>query len=212
VEAVALQAAQGRILRIEGVLNGTSNYVLERIMEGTSISEAVTQARRLGLAESDPTDDLEGLDTARKLAIVARLAFGVRLDPDAIPRQGIQALGVLEIRAGLRRGQRLRLLASCLSSDAGVEARVQPVWLDPDHPFANCRSDQNAVRIDCQDGTSAFVDGRGAGAWPTAESVVSDLQDLWRAHATRSGQGLLTLRAIDEEDDPSNDFERREQA
>ena len=212
LEAVARQAAHGRILRIDGVLNGTSNYVLERIMEGASLSEAVTQARRLGLAESDPSDDLEGVDTARKLAIVARLAFGVRLDPDAIPRQGIPTLGSAEIRDGLRRGQRLRLLASCLSSDAGVEARVAPVWLDQDHPFANCRSDQNAVRIECQDGTSAFVDGRGAGAWPTAESLVADLLDLWREHATRSGQGLVRLRGIDEENDSSNDFERREQA
>jgi homoserine dehydrogenase len=196
LETVARLASKTRITSIEGILNGTSNFVLDRLTEGVSLVEAVAQAQRLGLAEADPSADLDGTDIARKLVVLARTGFGVSLPADAIPREGIDASRLGRIHAARRYDRTVRLLAVCRRRDSGIEARVRPVWLAPDHPFARCRGDRNAVRIECEDGSSAFLEGRGAGAWPTAESLVADLLDLWRDHAAGARCPNRNLRAV----------------
>ena len=209
LETVTRLASTKRIRAIEGVLNGTSNFVLDRMAQGESLFGAVAQAQHLGLAEADPRADLDGTDVVRKLAILARTAFGVRLRADAIPRRGIEANELGRIHLASRYGKTVRLVAFCRRRKSGVEAGVRPVWLEPDDPFARCRGDRNVVRIECEDGSFTLLEGRGAGAWPTAESLVADLLDLWRERAAGLHTPRRNLRvvrgAVQDQPDPAEE-------
>ena len=172
-----LQRLRGQVTKVEGILNGTSNFVLDRLAEGTPLNEAVEEARRLGFAEADPTDDLSGLDAARKLALIAGGAFGTRLEVAAIP-----VPGPLAIEAWLPENNRPfgKLVASVERGALGPIAKVELVNVDASHPLAGCRGADNAVVITLRNGTTIELRGRGAGRWPTAESVMGDLFELWR--------------------------------
>jgi homoserine dehydrogenase len=180
LETVARLAQGGRILSFEGVLNGTANYVLDRMAEGAGLSEAVADAQRRGFAESDPSDDLGGADAARKLAILARLAFGARLDPTAVPRRGIEGLEPARVREARSSGSLYRQVAFCSGDPSGLVAGVRLAALPLDDRLARCRGEENGLRIERADGQTTFVAGKGAGRWPTSESVLADVYDLWR--------------------------------
>lgn len=173
-----LRGLRGLVTRVEGVLNGTSNFVLDRLAAGSSLEEAVAEAKHLGYAEADPADDLSGLDVARKLAVIANEAFGVTLDPERIPRPGARALAAL--RAG-ESGGPVKLVGWLEATEAGCEARVELARVAASHPFARCRGASNSVIITLRGGVVIGLNGRGAGRWPTAESVMGDLLELWRA-------------------------------
>ena len=172
-----LRGLRSAVARVEGVLNGTSNFVLGRLAAGVSLEEAVSEARHLGYAEADPTDDLSGLDVARKLALIAHEAFGVTLDLERIPR--LEAAALAAARPDDRGGS-VKLIGSVEATEKGCEARVELTRVAPSHPFARCRGASNAVIITMRSGLVLTFHGRGAGRWPTAESVMGDLLELWR--------------------------------
>jgi homoserine dehydrogenase len=176
LETVRRAAALGRIRAISGVLNGTCNFVLDRCLAGSSFEEAVAEAQAAGYAEADPTLDLDGSDTAQKLALLIREAFGVPLSWQEIPRQGI---------AEPPPGKTVRLVATCERTTDGLAASVRPVELPADHFFARATGTGNALRIEMEDGSRTELTAQGAGRWPTSASVLADLQDL---------RGLLAAR------------------
>lgn len=177
----ALEAARrlaGGVRAISGVLNGTCNYILDRWSAGSSFDEALAEARAAGFAEADPTLDLDGSDSAQKLALLAREAFGVSLRWDRILRRGIADLGRPVLEEAARRGRVVRLVASCERTAAGLRASVQPLELPSSHPLAQTVGAGNALRIETDGGEVVDLAARGAGRWPTAEAVLADLYDL----------------------------------
>ena len=151
------------VTRVDAVLNGTTNFVLDRLAEGVSWEAAVAQAQRAGFAEADPALDLDGTDAAQKIVIVARAAWG-RL-PDLVEREGITA------------STRGRLVASAWRSGGRVVARVRPRQLPPSHPLAQARNEENVViiRHGRHPGSRMVLWGKGAGRLPTARAVLADI-------------------------------------
>ena len=169
IEAVASAAHGNRIRRIDAVLSGTCNFVLDAIADGVPFDEAVGQAQEKGFAEADPTLDLDGTDTAEKLAILAERAFGVPIDADAVEKQGIRDTASRDPGCD---EARVRLVATCERRGEIVDARVRPRLLPLDHPLASAREEQNALVIELESGARSVVAGRGAGRWPTTEAVI----------------------------------------
>ena len=185
-----LRGLRGQVAKVEGVLNGTSNFVLDRLAAGENIDVAVAEARRLGYAEADPTDDLSGGDAARKLALIAFEGFGTLVDAEAIPIPGAIAIASWQGGPGQPIG---RLIASVRRGEDGCAARVELGPVDAAHPLASCRGASNAVVITLRSGRTIELRGRGAGRWPTAESVVGDLHELWRDLQQRKGRRGVVL-------------------
>lgn len=169
-----------RVRIIEGVLNGTTNFVLERVAEGATLETAVQEAQQLGFAEADPSADLDGLDVQRKLALLVQAAWGETLRPDVIACTGIRTAAALAARATAHETVRLVARAERFAN-GGVIAEVAPRLLPIDHPMAQARGEGNAVVLETEEGTRLTLAGKGAGRWPTAEAVLADLFDLWRA-------------------------------
>lgn len=180
VEAVERAARRGPLAAVEGVLNATTNFVLDRLAAGCDFAAAVKSAQENGFAEADPTNDLSGLDAAHKLVIVARAAFGVDLPLAQVECRGIAGIDPDEVRAARRAGEAVRLVASCRRVRERVVARVWPLRLPADHPLAEPRDEQNRIIVQPEAGPPVVVDGKGAGRWPTAESVMADVLDIYR--------------------------------
>ncbi len=178
--APVLEAAGGPWRRIEGVVNGTCNFVLDRLAEGASFDTAVAKAKELGFAEEDPRLDLSGADSAHKLAVLARCAFGAELVPEEIACVGIEGL------AAPPPGRVWKLVASCTRTPDGVCAEVRPVALPAEHPLAGARNEENRVLFLADRGDPLLLRGKGAGRWPTTVSVVADLEDVVACAARRS--------------------------
>jgi homoserine dehydrogenase len=165
---------------ISGVLNGTTNFILDEIVEGSDLSEAIRAAQKNGYAERDPKLDLDGTDAAQKLVLLARAAFDINLPLTSIEKQGIETLTPNKIQEARNNGRITRLVAECRRTVGGLVASVSPVELPLDHPLASVRGVENRLLINSQTGRSWQVSGRGAGRWPTTEAVLSDLFDLHR--------------------------------
>jgi homoserine dehydrogenase len=173
----------GRLSAIEGVMNGTSNFLLDRLHEGWTFDEALARARELGFAEEDPSGDVDGHDAADKLSLLIREAFGTAMSPAGIPKQSLREVdrkALLEARA---KGQVLKQVARCSLVDGNVEASVTLEYLPPSHPLAAARNEDNAFVLQEKDGTRHCLHAKGAGRWPTAASVFSDVMDIYRAIA-----------------------------
>ena len=166
------------IERIEGVLNGTSNFVLDRLAAGVELAAAVEEAQDLGFAEADPSRDLSGADAAAKLVLLAHAAFGVRLDLERIACRGIEELTPAIVRAATDRGEVIRLVASAAEHGGQIAAEIAPRALAADHPLAQVRGEENRCRIVLADGESVVLSGRGAGRAPTSLAVVADVSDI----------------------------------
>lgn len=165
-----------RITRILGIVNGTTNYVLTRMSEdGMSFQDALAEAQRLGYAERDPTDDLEGFDAASKCAILASLAFDTRILAGDVYREGIASVSPEDIAFADRLGYVIKLLAVAELEDGDVAVRVHPAMVPRDHPLAAVREAFNAVFVDGPNVGQLMFYGRGAGGEPTAVAVVGDL-------------------------------------
>ena len=171
-----LRAIKSPVEHVEGILNGTSNYVLERLAAGDTAAVAIAEARRLGYAEPDPGDDLSGLDVARKLTLIAREAFGADV---ALERIELPAASVADWNAPARKGIP-RLIGRVEATVNGASASVRLVEVGNDHPFASCRGADNVVIITLRGGQTVELRGRGASRWPTAESVIGDVLRIWR--------------------------------
>ena len=178
IESVRRIRSTSSIVRVTGVLNGTTNFVLDEVARGVSLPEAIATAQAHGYAEADPRFDLDGTDAAQKLILIAREAFGVDLPFNDIKRTGIENVAT-------RSGCTVRLVADCRSTEAGLEASVAPVELSADHPLANVSGVGNRLVINTASGRVWTVSGRGAGRWPTAEAVIADLIDLRTEAAVR---------------------------
>ena len=165
-----------KILTIAGILNGTTNYILTRMSkEGAEYADVLADAQRLGLAEPDPASDVEGLDAAYKLSILASLAFHGRVPFENVYVEGITQVQAEDIRCGQELGYTLKLLAIAKRNGLKVETRVHPTFIRNDHPLANISGAFNAVFLHGHACGEMMFMGRGAGDLPTASAIVSDL-------------------------------------
>lgn len=171
LEAISRLRRQSSLHSITAVLNGTTNFILDRLSNGCDLDEAVRDAQSCGYAERDPSLDLNGTDAAQKLILLARAAFDIDLPLTSIDISGIEKLE--EVRSNTR------LVAECIRGSKGFTATVCPIELPLDHPLASVNGVENRLLIKSQT-ESAEVSGRGAGRWPTTESVVADVFDLHR--------------------------------
>jgi homoserine dehydrogenase len=175
-----------RISRLLGIVNGTTNYVLTRMTEdGVEYADALAEAQRLGYAEADPTDDVEGFDAAAKCAILASLAFDTRVVVGDVYREGIGGVSREDIEFARRLGYVIKLLAVAELEDGDVAARVHPAMVPVDHPLAAVRDAFNAVFLDGPRIGELMFYGQGAGGDPTAVAVVGDLVTAGRLVAER---------------------------
>jgi homoserine dehydrogenase len=188
VVAAILQAlAANQITSIQGILNGTSNFILTAMAErGQTYADALAEAQRLGYAEADPTLDVDGSDAAHKLAILAQLAFGVAAPFAAIERFGIAGLHPMDLRFARELGYTVKLLAEAWLDRREVALHVAPVLLRETDMLAQVRGACNAVQVVGDAAGELLFQGAGAGAMPTASAVVADLIDLAVGRAQRT--------------------------
>jgi homoserine dehydrogenase len=177
LETLGALAAHKRVERLSAVLNGTCNYVLDRLAEGIETAEAIREAQALGYAEADPTLDLSGDDSADKLRVLARAVFGHHLDTSAFKVRGIDASTAQAVRAARERGSAVRLVASISRTSEGIRAAVRPLELPAGHPLAGTCGAENRV-VAVVGGRTVVLRGRGAGGKATSLSVFADLLDL----------------------------------
>ena len=181
--------AGDRVHRILGIVNGTTNYILDRMdTEGSSLEEALTTAQELGYAEADPTADVEGYDAAQKAAILASLAFHTTVPLDAVHREGILGVTRDQVVAAKKAGFVVKLLAVCerlVDPETGVEgvsARVHPALIPAPHPLAAVHGANNAVFLEAEAAGSLMFYGAGAGGIQTASAVLGDVVSAARRH------------------------------
>jgi homoserine dehydrogenase len=173
------------ISRLYGILNGTCNYILSRMeLEGLTFQECLKDAQRLGYAEADPTFDVEGFDTAHKLAILTSLAFETEIDAEAIYVEGISSITPLDLTMASELGFRIKLLGVAERNEMGIEQRVHPTMVPKSSAIAQVMGVTNAVTIDADAVKELTLIGPGAGGDPTASAVVADIADvvLGKAH------------------------------
>jgi homoserine dehydrogenase len=179
IERVRRLAADGEIASLTAILSGTCNYVLERCDAGVRLLDALREAQKLGYAEADAGEDLSGRDTARKLRILARHAFGREVD--ALSVEGIEDDALERHLADVSAGHTLRLIGTATKVSSGrLEAHVRLEWIGADHPLVNIAREWNALAITLASGETTVVTGSGAGRWPTTEAVIADLFELRR--------------------------------
>jgi len=171
-----------RIHRVMGIVNGTTNFILTKMGEqGADYTEVLAEAQALGLAERDPTADVEGYDAAAKAAILAGVAFGYDVSDDAVLREGITGITSSDVGFARRAGYVIKLLAIVeRSGDDGLSVRVHPALVPDAHPLAGVRDAFNAVFIEGEAAGELMLYGQGAGGMPTASAVVGDLIDATR--------------------------------
>ena len=176
--------AGNRIDRVAGILNGTCNYILTTMRtEGSEFADVLADAQALGYAEADPAFDIDGIDAAHKLAILAALAFGQKVDFAAVHIEGIRRISALDISFAQELGYRIKLLGIARRTAGGIETRVHPAIVPAGNLLASVDGVFNAVLIEGNFSGPVFLQGRGAGAGPTASAVVSDLIDIARGTA-----------------------------
>jgi homoserine dehydrogenase len=185
IKAIREGLAANDLSRVLGILNGTCNYILTTMRErGREFSEALHEAQKLGYAEADPSFDVDGVDAAHKLAILAALAFGRPVDFSAVHVEGIRAVSALDIALAGELGYRIKLLGIARRTDHGIEMRVHPCMVPLAHPIARVDGVFNAVVAEGDFCGRIVLEGRGAGAGPTASAVVADLIDIARGRLT----------------------------
>ena len=193
IKALKESLAANRILSIYGIINGTSNYILTKMTdEGRPFDEILREAQHAGYAETDPTFDVGGIDTAHKLAILVNLAFGMTVDFDKIFTEGITAISPLDIDFGKEFGYRVKLLAIAKMHDGKAEARVHATMVPEDYPIAKVGGVYNAIQIVGDRCGDIMLYGRGAGSLPTGSAVVADIMDIARQILIEPSRQLST--------------------
>ncbi len=204
--------AGDRVKRILGIVNGTTNYILDRMdSQGDSLEDALAEATRLGYAEADPTADIEGFDAAQKASILASLAFHTAVPLRSVHREGITSVTLEQVQAARKSGYVVKLLAICERfTDAatgveGVSARVHPALVPLVHPLAAVHGANNAVFVEAEAAGDLMFYGAGAGGIETASAVLGDLVSAARRHvaggpgvaeSTRSNLPVLPMSAV----------------
>jgi homoserine dehydrogenase len=187
IKAIREGLAANRIQRVAGIINGTTNFVLSEMRDkGIGFEEALAQAQALGYAEADPTFDVEGVDAAHKITLLASLAFGVPIQYDKCHVEGISKLNNCDVRYAGQLGYRIKLLGIATRRDpqeggpAGIELRVHPTLVPERRLLANVEGAMNAVWVRGDAVGDTIYYGQGAGAEPTASAVIADLVDVAR--------------------------------
>jgi homoserine dehydrogenase len=184
IKALREGLAANRIRRIAGILNGTCNFILTSMREqGREFADVLAEAQKRGYAEADPSFDIDGVDAAHKLAILAALAFGRAVRFDDVHVEGIRGVSALDIAFARELGYRIKLLGIARRTEAGIETRVHPCMVPENSPLARVDGVYNAVVAEGDFVGRVMLEGRGAGAGPTASAVVADLIDLARGRA-----------------------------
>jgi homoserine dehydrogenase len=185
IKALREGLAANRISRVAGILNGTCNYILTVMRErGREFADVLAEAQKLGYAEADPSFDVDGIDAAHKLAILAALAFGRPVAFAAVHVEGIRRVSALDIAFAGELGYRIKLLGIARRTEAGIAARVHPCMVPQSAPIARVDGVFNAVVAEADFAGRVMLEGRGAGAGPTASAVVADLIDIARGRLT----------------------------
>ncbi|BDZ42948.1 homoserine dehydrogenase [Paraoerskovia sediminicola] len=189
VRPVRESLAGDHVERVLGIVNGTTNYVLDQMAtRGLGLDEAVAQAQELGYAEADPTADVEGHDAAAKAAILASLAFHTRVTLADVACEGISGITADDVASAAQTGHAVKLLAIAEQTPEGVSARVHPALVPLDHPLAGVRGAFNAVFVEAKEAGDLMFYGQGAGGAPTASAVMGDVVSAAR-HRVLGGKG-----------------------
>ncbi|MFS0749153.1 homoserine dehydrogenase [Oceanobacillus sp. 1P07AA] len=164
------------IQRVMGIVNGTTNYILTKMdEEGMGYEDALSEAQRLGFAEADPTSDVDGLDAARKMAILGRLAFSTPVELSDVEVNGIRGIELEDLRYGKQLGYTMKLIGFANFNDQELEVNVQPTLLSKNHPLASVKNEYNAVYVYGEAVGETMFYGPGAGSLPTATAILSDV-------------------------------------
>ena len=179
-----------QVLRIMGIVNGTTNYILTKMDEsGTAFEDALKQAQALGFAEADPTADVEAIDAASKAAILAGLAFHSRVSDSDVYREGITKITATDVKVAKAMDMVIKLLAIAeLTPEGEISVRVHPALLSRTHPLASVRESFNAVFVEAKSAGQLMFYGKGAGGEPTASAILGDLVAVAR-HKVSGGIG-----------------------
>ncbi|MBC2770830.1 homoserine dehydrogenase [Pusillimonas minor] len=181
VKAIREGLTANRIQWLAGIINGTTNYILSEMrFKGLSFNEALADAQRLGYAEADPTFDIEGVDAAHKLSLLASLAFGIPVQFSKVHIEGITGLAKEDIAHAERLGYRIKLLGITRRCDQGIELRVHPTLIPVERLLSSVEGAMNAVQVNGDMVGPTLYYGQGAGELPTASAVVADLVDVTR--------------------------------
>lgn len=187
-----------RLLRVVGILNGTTNYILTRMSsDQLDFEAALTQAKISGFAEADPSSDLEGRDASYKLMIMAGLAFGQKIDPAKVSVEGITAITAADINYAREIGCVIKLIAIGEKLPAGVALRVHPALIPQSHPLATVNDEFNAVFIEGEAVGDVMLYGRGAGARPTATAVLSDVVEAAKCVSGQTAYSIIEYKRPD---------------
>jgi len=185
IKALREGLSGNRVSAVAGILNGTCNYILTQMRErGREFADVLADAQKLGYSEADPSFDIDGIDAAHKLAILAALAFGRPVAFDHVHVEGIRRISAVDIAFATELGYRIKLLGIARQTDAGIETRVHPCMVPQSAPIARVDGVFNAVVAEGDFVGRVMLEGRGAGAGPTASAVVADLIDIARNRTT----------------------------
>ncbi len=185
IKALREGLAANQVTRLQGILNGTCNYILTSMREtGREFSNILAEAQEHGYAEADPTFDIDGVDAAHKLAILTSVAFGCEIDFDAVHIEGIRHIDAQDIRFASELGYRIKLLGIAEIGEGGVQQRVHPSMVPLDAPIASVEGVFNGIVVEGDFVGATMFEGRGAGAGPTASAVVADIVDIARGRQT----------------------------
>jgi len=194
VKAIREGLTANHIQWLAGIINGTTNFILSEMRSrGLSFGEVLAEAQRLGYAEADPTFDIEGIDAAHKLALLASLAFGIPVQFDKAYVEGISGLAQEDIAHAERLGYRIKLLGITRYRPEGIELRVHPTLIPAERLLANVEGAMNAVLVSGDMVGPTLYYGQGAGALPTASAVVADLVDVARLDSAEPGHRVPHL-------------------
>lgn len=181
VQTLKENLAGDEIVKMLGIMNGTANYILsEMTTKGMDFDTALSEAQNLGYAEADPTFDIEGFDTAHKLCVLIRMAFGVDYPLDELPVQGITTVTPMDIEFARRFGYRIKLLAHAMTTEGRLEAGVHPALVPYTYLLARVGGNYNAVRLEGNAVGPIMLHGQGAGDLPTGSAVLADIMNLTR--------------------------------
>ena len=197
--AIKSNLAANNFSSVFGIMNGTCNYILTRMtQEGAAFSDVMKVAQELGYAEPDPTFDVEGVDTAHKLAVLISLCFGTNIDFKDIYTEGITNISDMDVKYAAEFGYRIKLLAIGKHVDGEIEARVHPTMIPLDSPLADINGVFNAIRLSGDFVGPVMFSGRGAGQNPTASAIVGDLVGISRSMRAGAGRRMSPLGFLDE--------------
>lgn len=181
ISAINESLTANKIESLYGIVNGTTNYILSKMeLDEVDFSDALKEAQEKGFAEADPTSDIEGFDAQYKLAILASLAFGTKINVENVYREGITNINSLDINYAKELGLRIKLLATVKEDEGALELRVHPTMIPATHPLANVYDAFNAVFVKGNAVGDLMFYGQGAGDLPTGSAVVSDIISILR--------------------------------